>query len=133
MNNKCYPIDPPKPGSRKGLVRNIFWELQAKTKLREKTPDFRAVRGERQWKMEGIFAEAKDNHGLSRARYRGRSKMQIQAYLIATVQNLKRLTEVLDHFIEFLWSCGRILQKNPIIRATQKFFLKFRVQNLIAA
>ncbi len=49
------------------------------------------------WKSEGLFAEAKQNHGLSRARYRGRSKVQIQAYLSATVQNLKRLVKA------FLW------------------------------
>ena len=42
--------------------------------------------------MEGVFAEAKDNHGLDRARYRGRAKMQIQAYMIAIVQNIKRMT-----------------------------------------
>ena len=78
-------------GQRKRLRRNVFWELQAKTKEREKTDNFRIARGERQWKMEGIFAEAKDNHGLLRARYRGKAKMQIQAYLISFVQNLKRL------------------------------------------
>jgi hypothetical protein len=52
---------------------------------------FRAMRVERQWKMEGIFAEGKENHGLGRARYRGRAKVQIQAYMIAVVQNLKRM------------------------------------------
>ena len=45
----------------------------------EQSEEFRKLRGERQWKMEGTFAEAKNNHGLGRARYRGRSKMQIQA------------------------------------------------------
>ena len=47
--------------------------------------------GERFWKMEGLIAEAKNIHGLKRAKYRGRSKMQIQAYLTCTVQNIKRL------------------------------------------
>ena len=46
---------------------------------------------ERMWKSEGLFAEAKQYHGLSRAKYRGRAKVQIQAYLCAIVQNLKRL------------------------------------------
>ena len=46
---------------------------------------------ERMWKSDGLFAEAKQNHGLARARYRGRAKVQIQAYLSATAQNLKRL------------------------------------------
>jgi hypothetical protein len=47
------------------------------------------------WKIDGLFAEAKDNHGLARAKYRGRAKVQIQAYLTATVQNLKRLVFLL--------------------------------------
>ena len=46
---------------------------------------------ERMWKIEGIFAEAKNSHGLSRAKYRGISKMQIQNYMTGAVQNLKRL------------------------------------------
>lgn len=45
--------------------------------------------------MEGIFAEAKSHHGMRRARYRGRAKMQIQVYMTATVQNLKRLADCL--------------------------------------
>ena len=54
--------------------------------------DIRRTRSsERMWKCEGLFAEAKQYHCLARAKYRGRSKVQIQAYLCAIVQNLKRL------------------------------------------
>ena len=60
-------------------------------------PVFRQKMSERMWKIEGLFAEAKQNHGLSRARHRGRAKVQIQAYLSATAQNLKRLVKA------FLW------------------------------
>ena len=56
-------------------------------------PVFRQKLSERMWKIEGLFAEAKQNHGLSRARYRGRAKVQIQAYMSATAQNLKRLVK----------------------------------------
>ena len=54
-------------------------------------PVFKQRVSERMWKSEGLFAEAKQYHGLSRAKYRGRAKVQIQAYLCAIVQNLKRL------------------------------------------
>ena len=54
-------------------------------------PTFKQRMSERMWKIEGLFAEAKDNHGLARAKYRGRAKVQIQAYLTGMVQNLKRL------------------------------------------
>jgi hypothetical protein len=46
-------------------------------------------------RSEHIFAEAKNEHGLGRARYRGLERMDRQSLLIATVQNLKRLAETL--------------------------------------
>jgi hypothetical protein len=52
---------------------------------------FRERASERMWKCEGLFAEAKQNRCLARAKYRGWPKVQIQAYLCAIVQNLKRL------------------------------------------
>ena len=67
--------------------QDLFEEVQA----RMRDPTFKRRMSERMWKIEGLFAEAKGNHGLARAKYRGRAKVQIQAYLTATVQNLKRL------------------------------------------
>jgi hypothetical protein len=61
-------------------------------------PTFEQKLSERMWKIEGLFGEAKQNHGLSRARYRGRPKVQIQSYLSATAQNLKRLI-----FLFYCW------------------------------
>ena len=69
------------------MDQDLFDEVQAQMN----EPDFVRKVAERMWKCEGLFAEAKQFHGLSRARYRGRSKVQIQAYLCAIVQNLKRL------------------------------------------
>ena len=68
-------------------------------------PTFRRKRTERMWKSEGLFAEAKQNHCLSRAKYRGRSKVQIQAYFSAMVQNLKRLVRVIYLWIIARWLC----------------------------
>ena len=53
--------------------------------------------------MEGIFAEAKSHHGLRRARYRGRWKVQIQVYMISTVQNLKRLAAAFIFVFRAAW------------------------------
>jgi transposase len=58
---------------------------------------------ERMWKCEGLFAESKQYHCLARARYRGRSKVQIQAYLSAIVQNLKRLLFPLYGWLLTCW------------------------------
>ncbi len=62
-----------------------------RVEAQSKEPIFKQKLWQRMWKMEGIFAEAKSHHGMRRARYRGRAKMQIQVYMTATVQNLKRL------------------------------------------
>ena len=58
------------------------------------------------WKIEGLFAEAKQYHGLARAKYRGRQKVQIQAYLSAIAQNLKRLVALFYYCLLVPWmSC----------------------------
>lgn len=46
-------------------------------------------------RSEHTFAEAKNRHGLNRARHRGRDKVDRHALLIAAVQNLKRLSYTL--------------------------------------
>jgi hypothetical protein len=72
---------------KRSLDQDLFEEVLAY--MQESTFIERA--SERMWKCEGLFAESKQYHCLARAKYRGRSKVQIQAYLIAIVQNLKRL------------------------------------------
>ena len=82
--------------------QDLFEEVQAH--MRE--PTFGEKLSERMWKMEGLFAEAKQNHCLARAKYRGRSKVQIQAYFSAMVQNLKRLVCVI-----YLWVIAHWLSR----------------------
>ena len=53
-------------------------------------PEFQTALRERMWKIEGIN-EAKNQHGLKRARYRGLDKVQIQANMVGAVLNIKRL------------------------------------------
>src|SRR6476619_2063499 len=72
---------------KRRLDQDLFEEVLAY--MQESTFIERA--SERMWKCEGLFAESKQYHCLARAKYRGRSKVQIQAYLCAIVQNLKRL------------------------------------------
>ena len=72
---------------KRNLDQDLFEEVLAH--MQEST--FLERASERMWKCEGLFAESKQYHCLARAKYRGRSKVQIQAYLCAIVQNLKRL------------------------------------------
>lgn len=83
----------------RNLDQDLFEEVQAKMR----DPTFRRKRSERMWKSEGMFAEAKRNHCLARAKYRGRRKVQIQAYFSAIVQNLKRLVALIYYWLVACW------------------------------
>ena len=67
-------------------------------------PTFGQKMSQRMRKMEGLFAEAERNHNLSRAKYRGRPKVQIQACLSAIAQNLKRLVALFHCWLITCWS-----------------------------
>jgi transposase len=51
--------------------------------------------GRRKYKAEGSFADAANNHGFKRARWRGLVKMTIQNLMIAAIQNLRKLMRYL--------------------------------------
>lgn len=65
-------------------ARNLGWDEERKGLYRR-----------HQWWAEGRHGEAKVQHGLARAVRRGRWNVAIQAYLTATVMNLKRLATAL--------------------------------------
>lgn len=51
--------------------------------------------GRRKYKAEGSFADAANNHGFKRARWRGLMKMTMQNLMIAAIQNLRKLMRYL--------------------------------------
>ncbi|MBI3460385.1 transposase [Candidatus Acetothermia bacterium] len=69
------------------------WEQEAIEQVRAQVQTARAQKNLEKRKVicEGSFAEGKNFHHLGRALYRGKWKMQVQDYLIAVVQNVKRL------------------------------------------
>lgn len=75
-----------------------FFETEQK---RMQEPLFQDALKERMWKIEGINAEAKNRQGLKRAKYRGIEKVQIQAYMVGVVLNIKRLVGAFCY--AFLW------------------------------
>ncbi len=85
------------------MKRNLDQDLFEEVLAQMQEPTFVDRASERMWKCEGLFAEAKQNHNLSRAKYRGRGKVQIQAYLSAIVQNLKRLLFPLYCWLAACW------------------------------
>jgi transposase len=91
LASTCAAKNRPNAPHTRFVLRPVDQDIFDEVQLQMNEPDFRKKISERMWKMEGLWAEAKQNHCLARAKYRGRPKVQIQAYLIAIVQNLKRL------------------------------------------
>ena len=89
-------------GRGKKIRRNVNQPLFNQILRREKTKLFSEKLHQRMWRMEGLFAESKTFHGMDRARYRGRAKVQIQAYLANSVLNLKRLMAAMGPLHPFL-------------------------------
>jgi transposase len=79
---------------------NVGTHHGALVRLREdsKTSEFAALYRRRAPIVEGVFAEAKQWHGLARAWWRGRVKVRVQCLLIASVLNMKRLAGVSGRF-----------------------------------
>ena len=97
-----------------GLYRNEHNVAIERVRQRQSSPVFKQKMVERSWKIEGLFAEAKERHGLRRAKYRGLEKTQIQAYLTGTAQNLKRLAVSLDFY--FHWIRFQFIQRFLLLR-----------------
>ena len=89
LRSKCLPEN--HQNRARFVYRNPHQDEIDKVKRRQETAYFKDKLKQRQWKMEGLFGEAKENHCLRRARYRGIQKVQIQFYMVAIVQNFKRL------------------------------------------
>ena len=99
--NQCSALH--KKSGQHIIHRSWDQELFEQEINRMKEPIFHRKLRERMWKIEGIFSEAKNIHGLSRAKYRGLQKMQIQAHMTSATQNLKRLiTRLISTFITAL-------------------------------
>ena len=79
---------------RRRLVRRREAEARNTVRLESRGHGY-ALSRKLRMRSEHIFAEAKNQHGLGRARHRSLAKVDRQSMLIATVQNLKRLMKAL--------------------------------------
>jgi len=86
MKQECCP-----DGKRRSVSRTIYYKEYERLDRRLKTPEARRASVIRKTVSEGLFAEAKMYHGLRKFMTRGIDKAQKISYMIASVQNLKRL------------------------------------------
>ena len=75
----------------RSIRRHVQTPLVAAARAEANSPAGRYSRKRRQHVMEGSFADAVNNHGAKKARWRGLWRQQIQSWLIAAVQNLRIL------------------------------------------
>jgi transposase len=78
-------------GMMRSVSQTIYYKEYERLKRRLKTPEARRAAVIRKTVSEGLFAEAKLYHGLRKFMTRGIDKAQKKSYMIASVQNLKRL------------------------------------------
>ena len=78
-------------GERRSIKVSPYHGSLVRLRADSKTNSFKQLYRSRAPVIEGVFAEAKQWHGLGRAWRRGLSKMRIQCLLIASVMNYKRL------------------------------------------
>jgi len=90
LKEKCCP-----KGKSRIVSRTIYYKEYERLKDRLKTQEGKRASALRKIVSEGLFAEAKGNHGLRKFMTLGLDKAQKNSYIIATVQNLKRL---MKHF-----------------------------------
>lgn len=81
-------------GERRSLKVTRYHGSLVRLRADSKTDSFKQLYRNRAPVIEGVFAEAKQWHGLGRAWRRGLTKMRVQCLLIAAVMNYKRLGAV---------------------------------------
>lgn len=77
--------------TRRMVERHVWQDCLDAVDAFTKTPNGKRIYAWRKQTIERSYAEAKENHGLRYARMLGIQNMREQAFLTATVQNIKRL------------------------------------------
>jgi len=75
----------------RSIQRHVQAELVEAARAQANSAEAQYSRKRRQHVMEGSFADAFNNHGAKKARWRGLARQRIQSWLIAVVQNLRVL------------------------------------------
>jgi transposase len=101
--------------SGRTINRHEQQALLEKGRMESLTEEALANRKRRQHWMEGSFADAANNHGLKRSRWRGLWKQTIQDLLIATCQNLRKLGKALWPFL--CWLTDAMAQLGTTLRS----------------
>jgi transposase len=86
LRSQCSPS-----GKERGLRRSFDRGFLEEAQRWLETEEGKHRRQQRKVYVETVFAIAKDRHGLRRAQWRGKWKVQIQVWLTAAAMNIKKL------------------------------------------
>jgi hypothetical protein len=90
LKEQCTPA-----GQNRTISRFFDQQLVDEAKERLSSPRGQELLLQRKVSAEGVFAWAKELHGLRRTRFMGKRKVQIQLWLTAAVINIKRAVRAL--------------------------------------
>jgi transposase len=79
------------------IHRHEHQELLDRARQQAESPDGKRDRLRRKHLMEGSFADATNNHGFKRSRWRRLWRQQIQDYMIAAIQNVRILISQIEN------------------------------------
>jgi len=130
-----------KDGQPRTIKRHVNQEAIDEGRAQSRSRKAKRDRVRRKWLMEGSFADAANNHGFKRARWRRLLNQQIQGYLIAAIQNIRILLRQTARFKKAqtmvlpVRQGRRMLQRpNALVRAQiTPAHRYFRVRQPIAA
>jgi transposase len=93
IRNKCTRAA---GGMARTIKRHYNQEAIDAARAESHSPAARRDRIRRKWLMEGSFANAANNYGFKRARWRRLANQRIQDYMIAAIQNVEILLRSID-------------------------------------
>ena len=103
LQKKCTQARIPK----KVITRHVMADSMERANERRLTPQGKRMYRRRCETVERSFADAKQHHGHRYARFRGRWKVQMQALLAATAQNMKKIAMLLASWLFLLLTGSR--------------------------
>ena len=109
LKSRCTKSKGERIVSRHKDQENIDWADGCVSKAER-----RRLMGRRKYLAEGSFADAANNHGYKKARWRGLTRVRIQNVMIAAVQNLRKLMKSLRR------------RRSQAVRAASLMFLRLR-------
>ncbi|WP_103415280.1 IS1182 family transposase [Vibrio hyugaensis] len=123
MRNDCTQSK----NMKKVITRHIYTDAVERANQMRLSPYGKKTYRRRSETVERSFADAKQHHGHRYARFRGLSKVQMQCWLAAAAQNIKKIALVMSYLQKMGFNMAQIRQ----ILASKYLFKSWNRLNLV--